>query len=123
MIEVEHLTKCYGDLKAVDDLSFRIEDGQVYGFLAVSYTHLPGDPLASPAVPYYLRELRDWGMDTLILGCTHYPLLAPLIREDVYKRQGHGLGRRGGDGQHQIALVRHQLIGDEIGRASWRERV
>ena len=33
MIEVEHLTKCYGDLKAVDDLSFRIEDGQVYGFL------------------------------------------------------------------------------------------
>ena len=41
----------------------------------------PGDPIAGPAVAYYLRELRDWGADTLILGCTHYPLLAPLIRD------------------------------------------
>lgn len=40
----------------------------------------PGDPLAVPAVEYYLRELGEKGIDTLILGCTHYPLLAPLIR-------------------------------------------
>lgn len=33
MITVEHLTKCYGDFMAVDDLSFAIEEGQVYGFL------------------------------------------------------------------------------------------
>jgi len=33
MITVERLTKCYGDLKAVDDLSFTIEEGHVYGFL------------------------------------------------------------------------------------------
>jgi ABC-2 type transport system ATP-binding protein len=33
MIEVEHLTKCYGDFTAVKDLSFTIEDGHVYGFL------------------------------------------------------------------------------------------
>ena len=33
MIQVEHLTKCYGDFKAVDDLSFEIEEGRVYGFL------------------------------------------------------------------------------------------
>lgn len=33
MIKVEHLTKCYGDHKAVDDLSFELEDGHVYGFL------------------------------------------------------------------------------------------
>ena len=33
MISVEHLTKWYGDVKAVDDLSFQIEDGHVYGFL------------------------------------------------------------------------------------------
>ena len=25
MIQVEHLTKCYGDVTAVDDLSFEIE--------------------------------------------------------------------------------------------------
>ncbi|MBR2309836.1 MAG: ABC transporter ATP-binding protein [Oscillospiraceae bacterium] len=33
MIEVKNLTKCYGDLKAVSDLSFTIEKGQIYGFL------------------------------------------------------------------------------------------
>ena len=33
MIKVEHLTKCYGDFLAVDDLSFEIDEGHVYGFL------------------------------------------------------------------------------------------
>ena len=33
MITVEHLTKCYGNVKAVDDLSFEIGEGSVYGFL------------------------------------------------------------------------------------------
>ena len=33
MITVEHLTKRYGDFTAVDDLSFEIGEGHVYGFL------------------------------------------------------------------------------------------
>lgn len=33
MIEVTHLTKYYGEFLAVNDLSFTIEDGHVYGFL------------------------------------------------------------------------------------------
>ena len=33
MITVTHLTKRYGDFLAVDDLSFEIEEGHVYGFL------------------------------------------------------------------------------------------
>ena len=33
MIEVTHLTKYYGDFLAVNDLSFEIQDGHVYGFL------------------------------------------------------------------------------------------
>lgn len=33
MINVRHLTKYYGDFLAVDDLSFEIEEGHVYGFL------------------------------------------------------------------------------------------
>lgn len=33
MIKVEHLTKKYGEVMALDDLSFEIEEGQVYGFL------------------------------------------------------------------------------------------
>ena len=33
MIEIEHLTKRYGDHLAVSDLSVEIESGQIYGFL------------------------------------------------------------------------------------------
>lgn len=33
MIEVKNLTKCYGDIKAVDDISFTVETGEVLGFL------------------------------------------------------------------------------------------
>lgn len=33
MIKVEHLTKRYGDVLAVDDVSFDIADGHIYGFL------------------------------------------------------------------------------------------
>ena len=33
MISVKHLIKCYGEFTAVDDLSFEIDEGHVYGFL------------------------------------------------------------------------------------------
>ena len=36
---------------------------------------------ARAALVEYLRPLMDWHMDTLILGCTHYPFLRPLIQE------------------------------------------
>lgn len=36
MIKVEHLTKYYQDFKAIDDISFEIEEGHVYGFLGTN---------------------------------------------------------------------------------------
>ena len=33
MIEVRHLTKKYGTHTAVDDISFKVEEGKIYGFL------------------------------------------------------------------------------------------
>ena len=33
MLRIEHLTKTYGEKKAVDDLSLHIEPGQIYGFI------------------------------------------------------------------------------------------
>ena len=33
MIQVEHLTKRYGGHTAVDDISFTVEDGCIYGLL------------------------------------------------------------------------------------------
>ena len=33
VIQVKHLTRYFGEIKAVDDLSFTVPAGQVYGFL------------------------------------------------------------------------------------------
>ena len=37
--------------------------------------------IAELTAHYYLDELRDSGIDTLILGCTHYPMLKDVIRK------------------------------------------
>ncbi len=39
----------------------------------------PHDPVAAAAVAHYLAPLREAGIDTLLLGCTHFPLLAGAI--------------------------------------------
>ena len=33
MLRIEHLTKVYGEKKAVDDLTIRITPGEIYGFI------------------------------------------------------------------------------------------
>ena len=39
----------------------------------------PDDPVARAAAEHYLAPLRESALDTLILGCTHFPLLAAHI--------------------------------------------
>ncbi len=41
------------------------------------------DPVTKEVTQRYLEELLEKEIDTLILGCTHYPLLRSLIRELV----------------------------------------
>ena len=36
MLKVENVTKYYGDILAVDDLSFTIHDGEIFGLLGVN---------------------------------------------------------------------------------------
>lgn len=36
MIKVEGLKKYFGDVKAVDDISFQVEKGELFGFLGVN---------------------------------------------------------------------------------------
>ena len=40
----------------------------------------PGDPVSETVVAEYLTPLRQQGVDTLVLGCTHYPLLSSIIQ-------------------------------------------
>lgn len=43
-------------------------------------------PETAMIVKKYLRPLKDQQIDTLILGCTHYPLLADLIQTKMGRR-------------------------------------
>jgi len=43
-------------------------------------------PIARLAAETYLASLARSGIDTLVLGCTHYPLLKPLLRKVVADR-------------------------------------
>ena len=42
---------------------------------------IDNDIVAKICVERYLKEIKDFGVDTLILGCTHYPLIADTIAE------------------------------------------
>ena len=37
-------------------------------------------PVTDQIARHYLEPLLDWGIEALILGCTHYPLLEPSLR-------------------------------------------
>ena len=36
IIEIEHLKKSFGDVKAVNDLSFNVRQGELFAFLGVN---------------------------------------------------------------------------------------
>ncbi len=44
------------------------------------------DPVAIPMVRRYLSAAKLAGVDTIILGCTHFPLLSPIIRQEMGDR-------------------------------------
>ena len=37
IIKIEHLNKCFGDVKAVNDLSFRVKKGELFAFPVIPY--------------------------------------------------------------------------------------
>ena len=61
----------------------------------------PGDAVIEQVAEEYLAELKERDIDTLVLGCTHYPLLAEVI--------GQVMGP-------EVALVD---VGAESARAAW----
>ncbi|MFH0935812.1 MAG: glutamate racemase [Candidatus Omnitrophota bacterium] len=55
----------------------------------------------------YLKPLKDAGVDTVILGCTHYPLLKPVIKKAL------GSKVRLIDSAKQVALEVRQILENE----------
>lgn len=59
------------------------------------------DPRVSAAAEEYLPPLREAGVDTVILGCTHYPLLSEVVRE--YAGESVNLISSGGAAARSLA--------------------
>ena len=74
----------------------------------------PGDIVIETVAREYLQELINAGVDTLILGCTHYPLLTDVIGGVMGK--GVALVDAGGE----AALALRTLL-EEGGQLSGRE--
>lgn len=64
------------------------------------------DPVTEIVARRYLKELQDQDIDTLILGCTHYPLLRGLIGEIM------GEGVRLVNPAYETSLALKQLLAD-----------
>ncbi|MGV0036159.1 MAG: ABC transporter ATP-binding protein [Candidatus Azotimanducaceae bacterium WSBS_2022_MAG_OTU7] len=64
MIEISHLTKCYGDFAAVEDLTFTLVPGEILGFLGPNGA---GKSTTMKMLTGFLRpsrgEVRIWGSD------------------------------------------------------------
>jgi glutamate racemase len=56
-------------------------------FVPLMEEGMSGHPMTTMAVGEYLQPLRDGGVDTVILGCTHYPLL----HDDIAAFMGPGV--------------------------------
>ena len=108
------------------DLAMRIESGTI-------------DEALVDEVRTYCAPLRDAGVDAVILGCTHYPLVRPIIQRmlgpettkalaKVVRDQGNGpelldmltslsVGAPRGDGY--IDAIRQAASGDDASLKRW----
>ena len=82
----------------------------------------PFDESVVETVRGYCRPLRDAGVDTVILGCTHYPLVAPMLQRMLGRgvslvTSGAGVAR-----SVERALTARDLLNPRDGEGSYRFR-
>lgn len=71
-------------LKAADpDIAVTATACPLFVSLVESGWISPDDDVAIPMVRRYLADVKAADVDTLILGCTHFPLLAPIIQAEL----------------------------------------
>ena len=125
MISVEHLTKCYGDIIAVDDLSFEIDEGHVYGFLgpngagkSTTMNIMTGclSPTAGSVKIDEYDILEDAGKAKRLIG--YLPEQPPLYMNESPAEYLHFVGEakglRGEELRRQIADVIEQTKISEV---------
>ncbi|MBQ4562521.1 MAG: glutamate racemase [Clostridia bacterium] len=70
---VEHIKRIRGDIKTVSTPCPLFVPLVENGFTD------PDDQIAYLTAEKYLADIKKFGADTVILGCTHYPIIAPVI--------------------------------------------
>jgi glutamate racemase len=71
-------------------LSVRLQTSEIFGlacplFVPLVEEQFPNMEIVRSIVVEYLTPLKEKGIDTLLLGCTHYPLLTQIIQEEMGK--------------------------------------
>ena len=76
MIQIEHLVKYYGDQRAVDDISFQVQPGEILGFLGPNGAGKSTTMNIVRAI-FQLPQARLWVMGTYRRAqpCVLSPLL------------------------------------------------
>ena len=76
IIEVNHLTKYYGKSRGIVDVSFNVEEGEIYGFIG------PNGAGKSTTIRLFLSLIYPTSGDAKIFGkdCVKY---GPQIRQDI----------------------------------------
>ena len=76
-------SKAYNTEIAKIDSNIKIVDKSCPLFVPIVEEGWANTDIASLTAKRYLQELMDKGIDSLVLGCTHYPLLKKTIGEIV----------------------------------------
>lgn len=80
------------------------------------------DPVTEEVARRYLAPLLETGIDTLVLGCTHYPLLKPLLSrvagpEVTLVDSADAVAREVAEGLAERGLTRRQPVGEGTAHA------
>lgn len=100
-------SNAYGALLKKLDPSVRVVSRACPLFVPLVEEGWLENDVAEAAARRYLSGLAEEGIDTLILGCTHYPLLAPLIAAQM------GKGVRLVDSAETTAIALRSLLQEQ----------
>lgn len=70
-------------VESAEDREFEISQTACPLFVSLAEEGETDSPIAHMVAEKYLASLRDKNIDTLVLGCTHYPLLKNVISETI----------------------------------------
>ena len=107
----------------------RVEEVGCPAFVPLVESHQTASVEALEACKRYLAPLQRMGADTVVLGCTHYPLLLPALQQvapairfiDPAQAVAEEVAERVGSGASGAGLRRFYVSGERAGVGDWIE--